>query len=132
MTIETLEKYRGVAQNVEAINAEIDALYAPIRSPNGRAALAYSGTPSDPTARAVQHIMELQQDLAVELKRQVDLLDEISAWIAEISEEEPELVAIIRMHYIAGVSWRKTNRRLYGYDSYHTARKKVFRYFDKS
>ena len=130
MTIETLEKYRGIAKNVEAIQLEIEALYSPVTSPNGnRDMVSFSGTPSDPTARAVRQIMKLQENLSIELAEQIKLLDEITEWMSVVEHEDPELVAIIRMHYIAGLSWRKTNRRLYGYDSYHTARKKVFRYF---
>ena len=130
MTIETLEKYRGIVKNAEAIQLEIEALYSPVTSPNGnRDMVSFSGTPSDPTARAVRQIMKLQENLSIELAEQMRLLEEITEWMSVVEHEDPELVAIIRMHYIAGLSWRKTNWKMYGYESYQTARKKVFRYF---
>ncbi len=131
MTIETFERYRGISANVKALQMEIDSLYAPISSPNGKTGETYSSTPGDPTKQAVHKILILKERLYQELTKQIELLEEIEAWFAEADDKDAEIIALIRMHYIVGLSWRQTNLKAYGYSDYHNARKKVFRYFGR-
>ena len=132
MTIETLEKYRGISLNAAIIQNEINALYDPIVSPNGKSGGSGSrGTPGNPTEQAVFRILKLKEKLSEALNEQVTLLEEIVDWMTEVEKENPEVVALIRMHYVAGLTWKETNIRAYGYKSKHTARKKVARYFGK-
>jgi hypothetical protein len=132
VTIELLEKYRGIAANIEALQMQIDALYVPVTSPNGRQNLgSYSSTPGNPTEISVMKILDLQEDLSAELTQQVELLTEITNWMREVGDKDPEVVALIRFHYMVGMSWKQTAKKVYGYNDYYRARKRVFRYFGK-
>jgi hypothetical protein len=130
MTIETLEEYRGIASGVEAIEMEIQTLYNPISSPNGREMQgSFSGTPSDPTAHAAMRIISLREKLDEERERMYATLEDIERWL--ITCEDPEIVSIIRWHYLLGLDWRQTNKKVYGYPDYWRSRKKIVRFFEK-
>ena len=130
MTIELLEEYRGLVANAKAINMEIDTLYTPVSSPNGKQSLGSSGSgPSDPTRQAVNRIMTLQEKLANEEKRINSTLNEIENWL--LTCPDYEIAAIIRYHYLLGQTWKQTTMKVYGYPDYHYCRKKVMRYFRK-
>lgn len=130
MTIETLEGYRGIASGVEAIEAEIATLYTPISSPNGREMQgSFSGSPSDPTAHAAMRIISLREKLDEERERMYATLEDIERWL--ITCEDPEIVSIIRWHYLLGLDWRQTNKKVYGYPDYWRSRKKIVRFFEK-
>ena len=130
MTIETLEEYRGIASGVEAIEAEIATLYNPISSPNGREMQgSFSGSPSDPTAHAAMRIISLREKLDEERERMYATLEDIERWL--ITCEDPEIVSIIRWHYLLGLDWRQTNKKVYGYPDYWRSRKKIVRFFEK-
>lgn len=130
MTIETLEEYRGIASGVEAIEAEIATLYTPISSPNGREMQgSFSGTPSDPTAHAAMRIISLREKLDEERERMYATLEDIERWL--MTCEDPEIVSIIRWHYLLGLDWRQTNKKVYGYPDYWRSRKKIVRFFEK-
>ena len=130
MTIETLEGYRGIASGVEAIEAEIATLYTPISSPNGREMQgSFSGSPSDPTAHAAMRIISLREKLDEERERMYATLEDIERWL--MTCEDPEIVSIIRWHYLLGLDWRQTNKKVYGYPDYWRSRKKIVRFFEK-
>jgi hypothetical protein len=130
MTIETLEEYRGIASGVEAIEMEIQTLYNPISSPNGREMQgSFSGSPSDPTAHAAMRIISLRDKLDEERERMYATLENIERWL--MTCEDPEIVSIIRWHYLLGLDWRQTNKKVYGYPDYWRSRKKIVRFFEK-
>lgn len=132
MTIEILEKYRGISSNIKAIQDEIESLYSPIASPNGKTDnTGFSGTPGNPTEQAVFRILKLKERIADSVTQQSELLEVIEDWIKEIELDEPEIAAIARYHYILGNNWKQTNLKVYGYPDYYRARKKIFRYFEK-
>ena len=130
MTIEELDKYRGVCANIEAIKMQIKSLYVPISSPNGKENIgSFGNTPGNPTERAVNEIIRLQDDLSEQLKVQVDMLKEINEWMRDVSRSDPEIAALVRFHYIAGLSWKETARKMYGHcDDHVRLRKKVSRF----
>ena len=130
MTIEMLEEYRGIASGVEAIEREINTLYNPVRSPNGRETSgSFSGTPSDPTAQAARRIIKRKETLKEQRESMYALLEKIEDWL--ISCDDTEVVSIIRWHYLLGLNWKQTNMKVYGYPDYQYARKKIMRYFKK-
>ena len=130
MTIETLEEYQGIASNIEAIENEIASLYNPITSPNGRELVGSSGgSPSDPTGRSAMRIIVLRDKLSEERQRMYDVLEEIEDWL--LTCPDTEIVSIIRWHYLLGLDWKQTNRKVYGYPDYYRSRKKVYRFFGK-
>lgn len=132
MTIEELEKYRGIVADVKSLEIQLASSYYPVGSPNGRISVGtFNNEPGDPTRDAALRAMKIENDLSAMLAKQIDLLEHIAGWMSEIEQEDPELVAIIRLHYVCGLSWKQTNQKVYGYKSYYTARKKVFRYFGR-
>lgn len=131
MTIETLEKYRYYAKDIDSLELELEQAYNPVKSPNGRTGDAVRGsTPSNPTEQAAFRAMELRKEL--EAKRAVlsEMAAELDAWL--ISIEDPEIGSIVRYHYILGFNWKQTNLKVYGYPNYHRARRKIHRYFEEN
>lgn len=130
MTIETLEGYRGIAAGVEAIERELNTLYNPVSSPNGREMIgSFSGSPSDPTAHAALRIIALREQLDEERERMYATLEEIEEWLA--SCKDTEVVSIIRWHYLLRLTWKQTTMKVYGYPDYQYSRKKIMRYFGR-
>ena len=66
---------------------------------------------------------------AEERERMYATLEDIERWL--ITCEDPEIVSIIRWHYLLGLDWRQTNKKVYGYPDYWRSRKKIVRFFEK-
>jgi hypothetical protein len=129
MTLELLQQYFGIVSNIEAIDDEINALYTPIQSPNGRESTGHSNTPSAPTERSAMRIIALKEQIGEERARMIELREEIETWLATC--ENAEISAIIRWRFIRRKNWREVNMKVYGYPDYNYARRKVIRFFDK-
>ena len=130
MTIELLEEYRGLSSGIEAIEAEIVSLYTPVSSLNGKEVIGtFGGMPGNPTEQAAMRIMSLKEKLTAERERMWQLVEEIEKWLLTV--QDPEIVSIIRWHYLLGKNWDETNQNVYGYPSYYYARKKIMRFFDR-
>ena len=128
MNIERLRAFRGVQKEIDEIQREIDTLYYPITSPNGRESLGSRPmSPSDPTAAAVATIMKQEQRLVVLKEQLAEELTAIEVWLQELDDHE--LRAIIRAHYLLGDSWKRCTQRILNYDFSDTAKKRVYRYF---
>ena len=126
MTIERLRQFRGIQKEVIELQREIDTLYFPISSPNGHQSMGAS-MPGNPTERAVNRIIQLQEkaeQLTVTLSQE---LEAIEAWLDELDDHE--LRAIIRAHYLLGDSWSRCTQRILNYEFSDTAKKRVYRYF---
>lgn len=129
MTKEKLEMYYGISSNIEAINAEIDTLYKPITSPQGRPMSGHSSVPSSPTETSAMRIIYLKDMLVAEREKLYALAEEIENWLTTV--DDTEIVAIIRWHYLMRLPWNKTNIKVYGYPDYSYSRKRVERFFSK-
>jgi hypothetical protein len=127
MTIEELESVRGMASEVQAIQNEIESLYTPICSPNGQSSGGHSNTPSDPTERAVNRILEIRADLEKRIDDYTAEIKRVEEWVATLKDKN--LAAIIRYHYISGYDWIKTGSLVNDSYSDSLCRKKVRRYF---
>lgn len=128
MTIEKLERYCGISSNIEAIDAEIQSLYKPIASPNGKSG-GGSSLPSNPTERTAFRIDELRSLLENQRQELYDLVEEIEQWLTTV--QDTEIVSIIRWHYLLRLNWKQTNMKVYGHPDYDYCRKKIIRYFEK-
>ena len=129
MTIDKLEQYYGISSNIEAIEEEIQTLYNPVSSPNGRPMEGHSNTPSNPTERNAMKIVHLKEQCEAERERMYALLEEIEAWLLTV--KDTEIVSIIRWKYLLRLDWKRVNMKVYGYPSYDYSRKRLRRYFDK-
>lgn len=130
MTIEELKGYRYTKAKIVAISAEIEATYEPVGSPVPKEVVAgvSSVRPAgDPTAQAFDRLETLHKQLAdfqAEANR-------IETWVDAIDDRM--ISALIQTHYLAGLSWRQTARKIYGRHSNGDAcRMMVIRYIDKS
>lgn len=130
MNIETLEQYRGMHSEVQSITAEIETLYNPVASPNGRMGAGHSSTPSNPTEQAAMRIINRKQCLEKKKQEMMKALDEIEEWLDSV--KDPELRALIRWYYILGLTWKATSLKVYGYSCYQRAYQRVRRYFKDS
>lgn len=128
--LEELRKYQDIKDNLKSIRAEIDSLYSPVSSaPITSDGAGRSLTPGDPTARAVHEILKrkdkleaLEKELTAMTKRVTDYVDSMT---------DHHTAAIIRYHFIIGLSWSQTCRMIYGYPDPDICRKAVRRYFQK-
>ncbi len=130
MTLETLNKYRWIRTNIDAIQQEIDDLYNPVVSPNGREMLgSFENNPRNPTEQHAFRVIELREKLEKRSEELQSLSEEIEQWLMKI--EDAELESIIRWHFILSLSWKATSVRVYGYPNADRARKKVERFLKK-
>lgn len=130
MTIEELEQYRGILGEIKAVEAEINSLYDVRRSPNGKQSSGSAGSrPSDPTGKAAIRIIELKEKLLTQQERWSDAAFSIETWLQSV--DDLEIRAIVRWHYMLGLSWKRTSGKVYGKNDYYIARKRLYRFFGK-
>ena len=129
MTIEDLEQYRGISSEIKALEVEIDALYDPRKSPNGRQLSGGPGsTPSDPTGHNAMKIIELTEKKLTLLTKWRDMALSIEQWLERV--DDAEIRSIIRWRYIIGLSWKQTGKRVYGdLDGGDACRMRIKRFF---
>lgn len=128
ITIEELKNYRYLQMQAQAIQEQIRQMYFPISSPPIGQIGTKSNIPGDPTRRAFYKIEKLNEELqekvneiAVEMKRILD-------WVNTI--DNPEIQIIIRWHFMNGLSWKETARKIYSTSDSDSCRKKFYRYFE--
>ena len=128
ITIEDLRRYRAIIATITSINAEIEAAYSTVSSPTpsevvaGKSSVRLAG---DPVGSALHRIESLR-------RKQAKLLEEkeaIETFVDGCTDDMAQ--AIMRMHFLAGKSWRKTAVAVYGYiyADGETCRKYVQRFF---
>ena len=128
ITIEELKNYRYLQMQAQAIQEQIRQMYVPISSPQLSQIGAKSNVPGDPTRQAFYKIERLNRELeekvneiAVQMKRILDWVDTI---------DNPEIQIIIRWHFMNGLSWKETARKIYSTSDSDSCRKKFYRYFE--
>jgi hypothetical protein len=129
MTIEELENFRSISAEVDAIQKEIETLYTPISCPNGKSSTGFSNTPSDPTERAVDKILEKREELIERQTYMIKTLQQIEDWLDTV--KDPDIRSIVRWHYLLKATWKQTAKKLNNYDDSDACRKKIKRYFEK-
>ena len=129
MTIDELEKYRGMAKEAEAIQQQLIQLReSSLQGIKTDKIQSKSNVPSNPTERTALKVLDLEQRLEAQRMDMLNRCIEITTWIESV--DDYELRAIIRNHYVLGKDWNQTCFEVIGYYSYSTARKKVERYFE--
>nr|DAK43455.1 MAG TPA: Protein of unknown function (DUF722) [Caudoviricetes sp.] len=128
ITIEELKNYRYLQMQAQAIQEQIRQMYVPISSPQLSQIGTKSNVPGDPTRQAFYKIERLNRELeekvneiAVQMKRILDWVDTI---------DNPEIQIIIRWHFMNGLSWKETARKIYLTSDSDSCRKKFYRYFE--
>lgn len=128
ITIEELKNYRYLQMQAQAIQEQIRQMYVPISSPQLSQIGTKSNVPGDPTRQAFYKIERLNRELeekvneiAIQMKRILDWVDTI---------DNPEIQIIIRWHFMNGLSWKETARKIYSTSDSDSCRKKFYRYFE--
>ena len=129
ITIEELKNYRYLQMQAQAIQEQIRQMYVPISSPKLSQIGTKSNVPGDPTRQAFYKIERLNRELedkvneiAVQMKRILDWVDTI---------DNPEIQIIIRWHFMNGLSWKETARKIYSTSDSDSCRMKFYRYFNQ-
>lgn len=129
VTMETLQKYQDLQQEIRAIEAEIQSLYYPVNaapiSGGGR-----SSSPGDPTASAVNRILQRKERLVSKKAEYLAITKQIESWVDNLSDHK--LAAIVRWHYLNEnpKSWAETCHIMFGYSDKDTCRRIVKNYFE--
>ena len=124
ITIERLEEIRTIYQRFNILQREREEAYQTYKSP----IIFYehqkgSDTLSDPVVKAFHRIEEIDNQLCNVLDKMIEFEDDL--------QKVPDLgiVAIIRWHYLIGLSWSDTNYKIYKEHNSSYCRKKIQRYF---
>lgn len=128
ITLEDLRQYQGILEEIEAIRDEIRMIYiespAPKEVIGGRSSVS---TPGDPTARKAMKALERKERLENRERQLEDLQDRIEEYIDRMTDHHT--AAIMRWHFIRGLTWRQTCSKVYGYPDPDICRMAVRRYF---
>lgn len=130
MELERLREIRHLQKEIEDLGTLRNYLYYPIGSPRSGEG-THSTTPSDPTARAVNAIYEVDEKIAAIQNKLAREISEILDWIyTEI--QSSELRSIIICHYLECMTWEQTTRHVLGYYGSDSARMRVYRFFGRN
>lgn len=128
ITIEDLRQYQDILEELEAIRDEIRMIYiespAPKEVIGGRSSVS---TPGDPTARKAMKALEKKERLENRERQLEDLQDRIEEYIDRMTDHHT--AAIMRWHFIRGLTWRQTCSKVYGYPDPDICRMAIWRYF---
>lgn len=118
MTIEELREYRNIKAKILSIEAEIEMNYNTVGSVppkeviSGRSSVRQA---NDPTAKAFDRNEALRAQQAYLLAE----AERIEQWVDSLTDIM--ISAIIQAHYLAGLSWKQTARKIYGRADYGDA-----------
>lgn len=128
ITIEDLRRYRAIVATIASIDAEIESAYSTVSSPTpsevvaGRSSVRPAG---DPVGSALHRVESLRRKQA----KLVEEKEAIEAFVDGCTDDMAQ--AIMRMHFLAGKSWRQTAVAVYDYRyaDGENCRKYIWRYF---
>lgn len=126
VTIRNLKDYRHLQKEIRMIDEELEWIYFPVSSPNGKEFGTFSKDPGDPTVRAFKKAEKLRK-LRASMVQKVEAVDQ---WLEEL--EDHQLAAICRARYILGRQWSEISWEICGSSSPSTARMIVVRHFGSS
>lgn len=128
ITIEELKNYRYLQMQAQAIQEQIRQMYVPISSPQLSQIGTKSNVPGDPTRQAFYKIERLNRELEEKVNEIAVQMKQILDWVDTI--DNPEIQIIIRWHFMNGLSWKETARKIYSTSDSDSCRKKFYRYFE--
>lgn len=126
VTISDLRDYRHLVKEIRLIDEELEWVYFPVASPNGKESGTFSKDPGDPTVRAVKKAEKLRK-LRASMVKKVEAVDQ---WLEEL--EDHQLASVCRARYVLGRPWAEISMKICGSDNISTARMIVTRHFGTS
>ena len=132
VTLEDLREFQSMQEEMKSIKAEIQSLYYPVSSPSGSLVIAGRSSvrpAGDPTASTVRDIEERRNKLERMQAEREELADRIYTFVD--SMDDRHIAAIVRYHFLLGLTWAQTAKQIYGYADADICRNAVKRYFKK-
>ena len=124
-----IRSYRSLVAEYNAIIYEISVLYEPIKSPMTNES-SQSNVPSNPTQNATFRILEEKERRKKRLRELEIRINDILRMVEEI--EDGEIKSMVRLHYIANVTWKEVSRIMYQIEDADYVRMKVNKYFERA
>lgn len=128
-TLRNIRCYRSLVAEYNAIIYEITVLYEPIKSPMMNES-SKSNVPSNPTQNATFRILEEKEKRKARLQEIEKRIEEILQDVEAITDAEVR--SMVRLHYIANVTWKEVSQVMYQYQDADYVRMKVNKYFEKN
>jgi len=105
-----LGRYRLAGLEVQRLTEEIARWETQATTLTARYGGSPGGGTEDPLQRSVEKILELRDELARQLQRQLTLRQEIEEAIAGVEDER--LRELLRLRYLHGWTWERVAERL--------------------
>ena len=130
ITFDDIRNYRALTMRLYALQEEREVILNVIHSPTGRESIgeARGNSVSDPTANAVRKLLDLEERIAIQLDEVAEKSVRIHAFLDSLPDQE--VAEMCRLHYVAGLSWRRIAIRLY-YSDESSCRTRVHKYFNR-
>lgn len=123
--IKTLEQLQKDIQTLRILQKKKQMLYYPVHSPHSETGVRNTSR-SDPTAGALRKIEKIDDQISDCMVKIAEELSAVETWLETV--EDGHIRAAIRWHYLIGLNWSETCKKVYGYYNYHTARTAVYRF----
>ena len=130
MTIETLNDLKMQKNRIEVLKAEIEDAYNTYHSPQlGEYGFGKSSRTGSPVQVAAFQIIEMKERLQKEIDEYYKILEEVENWLLTLNDYE--VTSIIRWHYLLGLSWSATGKKVFNRHDSNRPRKIIMRFFGR-
>ena len=107
-------------------------LYYTVHSPSFET-ISQTNTPSDPTAKAVNRIIALDEKIEVVAKEYTSAAVEVLEWLYSLGPEDvlnlSQFRSIVICHYLRGMPWETVARTIFQTSKRETPKKRIYTYF---
>ena len=126
MTIQELESYRVLLNEIKALNRWKELLATPYNSPKFNNPMTSNSSTKSITEVAVERMMDVEEKINALLEELNKKKDAIYSWILQIHNSEVRAICIYR--YLQGMNWKDVSEQLHYEESY--PRKIIVRYLE--
>lgn len=108
--LKDLKEYQETRRKIKDLKMEIKSLEYPLSSAPMVGDGSFSSTPGNPTEKTAMKLADKRNDLEELEARLESLTEEIDLWLEGLGNRKA--AAMIRLHYLNGLTWRTTGRLL--------------------
>ncbi len=102
---EYLKQYRRLSDDIDSKKEQVERLRELAKGVSRSAETGISGRISDRVGRMVAKILDLENELCCQIRRQLELKAEIEGAIAKV--DDPTLRQLLTFRYISGDEWEQ-------------------------
>ena len=124
MDIEKLKHYQELKRDIDSMENLKNSMYFNVHSPSSNE--SHSTTPGNPTEESVKKIFHYDQMIDQKMQELRETMEEIIEWCDKI--EDHDVRAIINWHFLMGLTWKETARKMYSYYNSEACKQKFYRY----